>query len=124
MGQRVLFVSPHSEDARRLTRMLEGLVALDHADTLAQARKLLVKGSYRAVLTESELPDGEWTDILRVVHVLAPSAEVMLTDRLADVALWTEALDRGCFDLIAQPFDESEVQRIVSTAACSRAFAA
>ena len=41
------------------------------------------------------------------------------TDPLADARFWAEALNRGAYDLLVQPFHEPEVRRILSNA-CSR----
>ena len=50
---------------------------------------------------------------------LAPGAEVIVTDPNADVRFWAEALNLGAYDMLAQPFCETEVRRILSNA-CSR----
>ena len=45
--------------------------------------------------------------------------EVIVTDAQANARLWTEALNLGAYDLLAQPFYEPEVRRILHNA-CSR----
>ena len=57
------------------------------------------------------LPDGAWPDVLDLAHEVSPSVEVIVTNRFADARLWTEALSRGVFDLLAQPFYPTEVQQ-------------
>jgi len=120
MGTGVLFVSPHCEDATLLARMLGSLsVPFEYVGNLAQARMKLRDGSYQVILTEAHLPDGQWLDILNLARKLSPSSEVIVTDAAADVRFWAEVLNLGAYDLIAQPFATSEVQRIVFNA-CSR----
>jgi len=120
MGTGVLFVSPHCEDATLLARMLGSLsVPFEYVGNLAQARMKLRDGSYQVILTEANLPDGNWRDVLELAQKTQPAAEVIVTDASADARFWAEALNLGAYDLIAQPFATAEVQRILSNA-CSR----
>ncbi|HJT89406.1 MAG TPA: response regulator, partial [Bryobacteraceae bacterium] len=119
----ILYISGHQEDARRLSQMLHALpLVLDHADSVQQARTQLQQEDYEVVLTEAALPDGNWLDVLHLVREHPRELEVIVTDRQADARFWSEALNLGAFDLLAQPFYEPEVRRILSNA-CSRSAA-
>jgi DNA-binding NtrC family response regulator len=116
----VLFVSPHREDATALSRMAGALsVPFEHVANLARARTEIQNGSYSVVLTEANLPDGTWLDVLEFVRQVSPGAEVIVTDAGADARFWAEVLNLGAYDVIAQPFADGEVQRILCNA-CSR----
>jgi len=120
MKSRILFVSGHSEDAPRISSMLQPLpLVMDHVETLQQARFKLAADDYDAILTEAALPDGEWQDALRLARECSREVEVVVTDPLADGQFWENALSVGVFDLLAQPFYPPEVRRILSRA-CSR----
>lgn len=120
----VLFVSPHREDASALSRLVGSLsIRFKHVADLAHARNEIQNGSYAVILTEANLPDGKWLDVLDLAHRVNPSAEVIVTDASADARFWAEALNMGAYDLIAQPFAAGEVQRILCNA-CSRSSAA
>ncbi|HUJ21415.1 MAG TPA: response regulator [Bryobacteraceae bacterium] len=120
MTRGVLFVSPHREDASALSRMLASLsMPLDHAADLAHARAQIRNAAYQVILTEANLPDGTWLDVLDLAREFTPESEVIVTHRTADARFWAEALNMGAYDLIAQPFATAEVQRILSNA-CSR----
>jgi FixJ family two-component response regulator len=41
---------------------------------------------------------------------------LIVTSRLADERLWAEALNLGAWDVLAKPFEQDEVIRIVSVA--------
>jgi DNA-binding response OmpR family regulator len=41
---------------------------------------------------------------------------LIVTSRLADDRLWTEALNLGAYDVIAKPFDRKEVDRVLNLA--------
>jgi DNA-binding NtrC family response regulator len=120
MKAAVLFISPHQDDARWLSQMLRPLLlAVDHIPRFAEARNTLARRQYRVILTEAGLPDGSWLDVMSLGRELAPGAAVIVTDAHADASFWAEALNLGAYDLLAQPFHESEVRRILSNA-CSR----
>jgi two-component system, NtrC family, response regulator PilR len=120
MRSRILYLSGHQEDARRLAQMLHSLpLSLDHAGSLRQARAELHRNHYQVVLTEAALPDGNWLDALHLARECPTPLEVIVTDAQADARLWTEALNLGAYDLLAQPFYEPEVRRILHNA-CSR----
>lgn len=120
MERGVLFISPRPEDAASIARMLNDVhVPLAYARTLGQARGRLEHDRFGVILTEASLPDGSWEDVMDLNRQLEPPSEVIVTDAFADSRFWAEALSRGAYDLLAQPFHVAEVQRIVSNA-CSR----
>jgi two-component system response regulator PilR (NtrC family) len=120
MRSRILFISGCSSDARRLSRMLNTLpLVLEHAESLQQARAKLQQDEYEVILTEATLPDGRWLDVLHLARENPQQVEVIVTDPQADARFWAEALNLGAYDLLAQPFYEPEVRRILFNA-CSR----
>jgi DNA-binding NtrC family response regulator len=120
MKSQILFISGRKEDARRLSAMLHTLpLKLHHASTLLKARTRLHQHNYNVILTEAALPDGKWLDVLELARDCPKETEVIVTDPLADASFWAEALNRGAYDLLAQPFYEPEVRRILYNA-CSR----
>lgn len=120
MRSRILFISGRHEDARHLTQMLHALpLELEHAPTLQQARTRIHQQEYELILTEAALPDGVWLDVLHLVRECPRETGVIVTDPQADARFWAEALNLGAYDLLAQPFYEPEVRRILYNA-CSR----
>ncbi len=120
MRSRILFLTGRREDARCLSQMLGTLpLALDHAESVQQARAKLHQGDYDVVLTEAALPDGNWQDVLHLTRETPREVEVIVTDPHADARFWSEVLNLGAYDLLAQPFYEPEVRRILYNA-CSR----
>lgn len=121
MKSRILFVSGRHDDARQISHMLASLpVAIDHADSLQRARAQLRQDDYDVILTEAALPDGNWLDTLHLARECPNDVEVIVTDPHADARLWSQALNLGAYDLIAQPFYAPEVRRILHNA-CTRA---
>jgi DNA-binding NtrC family response regulator len=100
--------------------MLHALpVKLEHVPSLHHARTRLRQQEYDVILTEAALPDGKWLDVLHLVRECPREPEVIVTDPQADARFWAEALNLGAYDLLAQPFYEPEVRRILYNA-CSR----
>jgi len=119
MRSRILLLSGRHDEARNLSQMLHDLpLLMDHAENLQQARAKLHQKDYQVVLTEAVLPDGKWLDVLHLVRECPDDPHVIVTSAHADGALWSEALNLGVYDLLAQPFYEPEVRRILSNA-CS-----
>jgi DNA-binding NtrC family response regulator len=117
MRSRILCISGHQEDARQLSQMLHALpLVVDHVGTLGLARAQLRKEDYDVVLTEAALPDGNWLDVLHLVRETPREMKVVVTDPQADAHFWAQALNLGAYDLLAQPFYEPEVRRILSNA--------
>ncbi len=120
MGSRILFISARREDASRLSQMLYSLpMVMDYAESLRQAHAKLQLKEYDVILTEAALPDGQWLDALHLAREHPRDVELIVTDPQADARLWAEALNLGAYDLLAQPFYEPEVRRILFNA-CSR----
>ena len=120
MRSRILYISRHSEDALLLSEMTRPLpLVLEHVESVQQARQRLQTQDYDVVLTEAELPDGKWLDVLHLVRESPHEPEVIVTDKQADARFWAEALNLGAYDLLSQPFYQPEVQRILYNA-CSR----
>ena len=120
MRSRILFISGRQEDALHLSQMLQTLpLMLEHVPSIDHARARLNQSDYDVILTEADLPDGKWLDVLHLVRECPREPEVIVTDPQADARFWAEALNLGAYDLLAQPFYEPEVRRILYNA-CSR----
>jgi DNA-binding response OmpR family regulator len=84
--------------------------------TLAAALAALRKRQFEVVVCERDLPPGSWKDVLDQVTILPNPPSLIVTSRLADERLWAEALNLGAYDVLAKPFDDAEVMRVVSGA--------
>jgi DNA-binding response OmpR family regulator len=75
------------------------------------------------VITERDLPVGDWRDVLEIVDLLPDRPQLIVTSLHADDRLWVEALNLGAHDVLAKPFDRTEVVRSLNSAwaRCKRA---
>lgn len=81
------------------------------ATDLHEAVALLREQSVRVVIVE-----GDWRTMLDHTSLCSAPPSVIVTAPFADEALWAEVLNLGGFDVLAQPFDATEVSRIAHAA--------
>jgi len=119
----VLSVSPHEEDHCSLERILRqpGCAlkpewTLIASPTLASATRVLRERAIPAVVCECELFPGTWREMLERIQLLPEPPLLIVTSRLADERLWAEALNLGAYDVLAKPFDATEVTRVIGSA--------
>ena len=89
--------------------------SLEHARDRRQALELL-RRPVPVVVAEASIPSWNWRDILWDLHNLSHSAQLIITSRHADEYLWSEVLNEGAFDLLAQPLARDEVERAIAAA--------
>jgi len=90
---------------------------LHRARNRTEARALLDRTPVGVVISERELPEGGWREILDDLMQRSEPPTLVVTSRLADESLWSEVLNMGGYDVLAQPLDTEEVTRVVSAAA-------
>ena len=117
MDPLILFVSPFLQDAHALKAALSELsIPVEHVTCLREAGTRLRSRPFRVILTEADLRDGGWKDVLRIAQQASCPAHVIVTHPFADARFWAEAINLGAFDVMAQPFDRSEIHRILQSA--------
>ncbi len=112
-----LLVSPNEEDHWALIHILRPAGwAVDTAHTCAEALQSLAIEPASVVIVERYLPDGDWKTLRNQLMRMELSPRLIVTSRLADERLWSEVLNLGGFDVLAQPFCAAETLRCVSSA--------
>jgi DNA-binding NtrC family response regulator len=108
----ILSVSPDQEDHATLRhRLMQPIWSLYVADSVSSARKVLEAHNVAVVLCERDLIPGNWTEMLDVLMEIQNSPPLIVTSRLADDKLWSEALTRGAYDVLAKPFYQEDLLR-------------
>src|SRR5689334_24450372 len=107
----VLVVSPHASTQAFLHEALSRL-NLPHlgVHTIRDCRDITRARHYSVAVSEYELPDGDWSDVLDALGG-SSCTNLLVTARTADDRLWADVLHRGGYDVLVQPFDPLEVQR-------------
>jgi DNA-binding NtrC family response regulator len=112
-----LLISPVEHDHEILRHLFE-----EHGSTLFTERSIgpaltfLHDKVVSVVITERDLPVGDWRDVMEIMHLLPDRPQVIVTSLHADDSLWAEALNLGAYDVLAKPFDRTEVLRSLNSA--------
>jgi len=112
-----LSVGIGKEERRFLQDIFQGAGwQLFEADERRQALKSLLQNAIQVVIAERDLPMWNWREVLDDIRLLASPPQLIVAARHADERLWAEALNIGAYDVLDQPFDRSEVERVVDGA--------
>jgi FixJ family two-component response regulator len=86
------------------------------ASTMASTAEALAQEEISIVIAECSLSSGTWQTILEIISQVAQPPLLIVASRVADERLWAEALNLGAWDVLAKPFDNREVIRVVAGA--------
>lgn len=88
------------------------------AKTRKDARQMIYSGAdFDVIVCDLSLPDGNWSDVIRDVIEARSNACVVIRAPQADQRLWSEALWRGAYDILVEPYSREEVRRTLDGAA-------
>jgi DNA-binding NtrC family response regulator len=112
----LLILSPERKD--RLLRSLHcGGFQIECESNIQVAREIL-GGAVRfdLVFLDAELSDGVWQSLLAWSRQHGTALAAVVCAGRADHQLWGEVLQSGAYDLLLEPFEHSEVARVVDGA--------
>jgi PleD family two-component response regulator len=89
---------------------------LFEAQDRRRALDCLGKHPVQVVIAQSDIPRWNWKRILADLRRIAPAPQLVVTSRTADDSLWSEVLNVGGFDVLAQPLEREEVERVIASA--------
>src|SRR4051812_11792903 len=81
---------------------------LFETSTRAEAVRFLSACQIAIVITDADLADGSWHSLLERLPLLQQPPLLIVASYFADDRLWADALNRGAFGVLAQPFREAE----------------
>ena len=112
-----LAISPSIEDLAFLEdRFKEAHWKLYIAHTYREALAELSRTRVPVVLSECQLPDGNWKDVLGQLSPMIERPRLIVFSRNADDRLWEEVLNLGAVDLLITPFREHELVFAIGSA--------
>ncbi len=68
------------------------------------------------VVAESDVPNWNWKRVLADLRRLAAPPQLIVTSRTADDYLWAEVLNLGGYDVLPQPLERDELERVIAAA--------
>jgi|SRR5579871_469054 len=81
-----------------------------------KALEQLDRTTIQVVITSRELPDGDWKKVLENLRRMQRPPQLIVTSRTADEQLWSEVLNCGGYDVLPQPFERDEIERVIAAA--------
>ena len=96
-----------------------GIDVLPVCDCNEARRMLETQPLVQVVLTDIALRDGEWRRVLEIVERGRRKIEVVVCSRIGDPELWLNVLEQGGYDVLVQPYQREEIERIIEGATAS-----
>lgn len=90
--------------------------SLHEAHDRRHAMQTLERNPVQVVLAECELPNWSWKKVLNDLRRLARPPQLVVASRTADDYLWSEVLNWGGFDVLPQPLERDETERVIAAA--------
>jgi DNA-binding NtrC family response regulator len=114
-----LLIFRQTEPYHDVEAALEKLaIPTGRAQTLAEACHVLSRvNPPLLVFTESELPDGNWADVVSISGKASSPVSVIVVGQEIDTKLYASVIEVGGFDFIAPPFDALDLAHVVRCAA-------
>jgi DNA-binding NtrC family response regulator len=84
--------------------------------TCRDACHILLHSFVPVVISDRNLPDGCWKHVLCAAESSEYPAHLVVASQLVDGRLWAEVLNLGGYDVLAKPFEATEVTRVVESA--------
>lgn len=117
MGVEILLISPFDEDHQHLHDILKQTNWQQHgARTQREALEFLHDSVAPVVICETELPDGDWQQVLYHLGRMECPPLLVVTSRMADERLWSEVLNLGGYNVLAKPLHLKEVFHVAGLA--------
>jgi DNA-binding response OmpR family regulator len=117
---RILLVEDDPALAREIVRGLErDRWAVDHVACLADAFEAILQKSYRAVLLDRRLPDGDGIALVAAAKSRPAAPQIIFLTARDEIADRVEGLDAGADDYLVKPFALGELLARLR-AACRR----
>jgi len=114
---RILLVSSDASNRSSLASIIgHSNWSLHEVPTCCEALAFLRIQHVGVVICDCSLPDGDWKTLLDDLAGVKNPPNLIVSSRLADSFLWSEVLNLGGYDVLAAPFEASEVFRVVSLA--------
>jgi DNA-binding response OmpR family regulator len=114
---KVLAVLPRPADRAALERIFDhSNWKLEFLTDLADVRDRVMHESPAIVICDSELPEGNWKELLQTLRPAAVPPRLIVALPELDCQLWAEVLNVGGYDALVKPFLRDEVVRLMSLA--------
>lgn len=113
----LLSISPIDDGHDALEELLDQSIWRVHTAVSLSSAVLHMRRSVVAVVVcDADLLHETWREMVGHLKQLPRPPCLIVTSRLADDGLWTEALNLGVYDVLAKPFNPGELLRCLISA--------
>src|SRR5271157_2613401 len=107
-----------AESQRLLKQALEGRsIKVNWLQNYREASPLLREADPpHLVFTEALLPDGNWSDVVKLALEALKPVKVIVVSRLVDLRLYLDTMVGGAFDFIVPPMTGDELAHVLACA--------
>lgn len=116
-GRNILVIDDNAELRKMVTLFLQRSgFTVSGAENTENARSLLNKEPFDAVVTDVLMPGEDGIQFLSKVHKSYPEIPVILMTGHAELQMALDAIKNGAFDFIQKPFDLDKLNTVVDKA--------
>ena len=115
---RALLLHSYDVPGTALKRALEDqFIATELAQSFTEATgRISCLNPPHLVLTETDLPDGTWCDVVDLAARASRPVSVIVVSPVADIPLYIDVMERKAFDFITHSFTTPELSHILRCA--------
>lgn len=113
---RILLIEDNEELGAGLTRLLEGVYAIDHVLTGEDGLSAVQSYGYDLIVLDLSLPDMDGIDVLREIRARRLAVPVLILTARDDLDDRVLGLDLGADDYMTKPFEQSELEARIRAA--------
>jgi DNA-binding NtrC family response regulator len=78
--------------------------------TIAAAQECLAKDNFDVIFLDVRLPDGDGTDLLKLIHARPQKPLAVVTTGFGSVESAVECMKNGAFDYLIKPFSNEQIE--------------
>ncbi len=113
--KKILLVEDSKETFKLVEIALQSIAELDWAESLAQGREKIAKGSYDLYLLDMELPDGNGVALCSEIQMKTSEAPIFFLTSHSDLSEKVLSFSAGADDYITKPFEPLELKARVES---------
>jgi DNA-binding NtrC family response regulator len=110
MKHEILIIDDEQPVLSLFTKFLAGLsYAVTAVPSLAEAREVLARRDFHAVILDQHLSDGKGIELIDEIRSSSPTAAIVMITGQADVPLAVEAMRKGADNFLTKPVQLKEL---------------
>lgn len=111
---KILIIDDEIEISRLLTRFLEKRgFAVESAENIRDGKDLYQHDSYRYLILDINLPDGNGMEVLPYFKSIQPSCDIIMMSAMANPELQMRSRQLGALTMVGKPFSTQNILNLL-----------